>query len=103
MAKKVYDDDDGRTIVDMNVDGMPGFGPRLFPRRRKDKPKIDENGMEIVSDPKALPDDSDQNGLTKKEMRGAVFSAMLAGLVVALVFSAGLILFTLFCTDIWFR
>ncbi len=23
--KRVYDDDDGRTIVDMNVPGMPGY------------------------------------------------------------------------------
>ena len=27
MARKTYDDDDGRTIVDMNVEGMPWYRP----------------------------------------------------------------------------
>ncbi|MBP5159936.1 MAG: hypothetical protein ILP10_06510 [Lachnospiraceae bacterium] len=102
MARKTYDDDDGRTIVSMDVDGMPDFGfrSRIVPRS-KTRPKIDENGNEIPAD--MLNEHQEQSEpLTKREMRGAIFSATLAGLVVALVMSAGLILFTLFCTEIWF-
>ncbi|MCX4312357.1 MAG: hypothetical protein OSJ83_00645 [Clostridia bacterium] len=41
MAKKRkhYDDDDGRTIVDMNVDGMPWYQPN----RDKNKKVDDED------------------------------------------------------------
>lgn len=30
-------DDDGRTIVDMNVEGMPWYNPNRTGRKRKDK------------------------------------------------------------------
>ena len=105
MARKTYDDDDGRTIVNMNVEGMPGYGPRrgLFSRRKENpRPRIDENGMEIPDGQDTVVAEPEPEPLSKKEMRSAIFSATLAGLVVALVMSAGIILFTLFCTNIWF-
>ena len=45
MAKrKKYDDDDGRTIVDMNVEGMPWYQPRSKDGKvsEDDKPKRKE-------------------------------------------------------------
>lgn len=37
--KKTYADDDGRTIVDMNVEGMPWYTPRSKRKvAKEDKP-----------------------------------------------------------------
>lgn len=90
MSKKVYDDDDGRTIVDMYVEGMPDYTSSfsLYRRQRK-KMKQKE-----VQQPEAE--------LTKKELFRSICSATLAALAVVGVFAVGLILFTLFCTNIWF-
>jgi len=36
MARKKYDDDDGRTIVNMNVDGMKGYmSPEMQARKQE--------------------------------------------------------------------
>lgn len=46
MAKKRkhYDDDDGRTIVDMNVEGMPWYQPGKTDKKvdKEDQPKRKE-------------------------------------------------------------
>lgn len=80
MSKRVYDDDDGRTIADMNVEGMPWYQER----------RRDEGGNEI-------------SPLSKDESRVAMWGALKAALLVVGVISVGLILFTLFCTKIWLR
>ncbi len=80
MSKRVYDDDDGRTIADMNVEGMPWYQER----------RRDEGGNEI-------------SPLSKDESRVAMWGALKAALLVVGVISVGLILFTLFCTEIWLR
>ncbi len=38
--KKKYADDDGRTIIDMNVDGMPWYNPKASDNKvaKEDKP-----------------------------------------------------------------
>lgn len=38
--KKHYDDDDGRTIVDMNVDGLPWYNPTAKDKKvaKEDRP-----------------------------------------------------------------
>ena len=33
--RKQYDDDDGRTIVDMNVEGMPWYDSQIKKEKRK--------------------------------------------------------------------
>lgn len=46
--KKTYDDDDGRTIVDMNVEGMPWYrktSPKKVPE--EDKPTRKETAAMI--------------------------------------------------------
>lgn len=104
MSRKQYDDDDGRTIVDMNVEGMPEYSPFFIRRHRKTRTRrvIGEDGTMIeeqVEGSEIRP----QEEMSKKDVFRSICSATLAGLVVALVFSAGIILFTLFCTGIWFK
>ncbi|MFZ3070786.1 MAG: hypothetical protein WA110_06685 [Anaerolineaceae bacterium] len=84
---KQYDDDDGRVICDMDVDGMPGHDKRLH----HEKPAT----------PVASVAQGEQ--MTKSEARRFTFSAVLAGLTVVLMFSAVWVLFILFCTKVWFR
>lgn len=74
--------DDGRTIVDMNVDGMPWYAP--------ERPEENRRGVEPPP-------------MTRAEGRVFVWGALKAALLVAGVMSAGLILFVLFCEWVWFR
>lgn len=72
---------DDRVIFDMNVEGMPGYRPEL------------SKGTISKGEP----------SMSKRETRQFILTATLTGLLVAAVFSAVLILFTLFCTQIWFK
>ena len=78
--------DDGRTIADMNVDGMPWYSPkkRLPGKERKETANRDEV-------------------LTKEESRYYTGGALKAALIVVGVLCAGLVLFVLFCQYVWFR
>jgi hypothetical protein len=80
-----FEDDDGRVICSMDVDGMPG-------RFRRST----EN-----SQPNPVISDSDQ--LTKTEARYFTASALLAALMIGTVFSLTWVLFTLFLTKVVFR
>ena len=75
--------DDGRTIVSMNVEGMPWYAPE-----RKGAPK---GGAR-----KPLP-------MTREESRVFTWGAVKAALLVVGVMCAGLVLFVLFCQHVWFR
>ncbi len=80
--KKTYDDDDGRTIVDMSgVDPMPTFIPRL-PRDKKPV-KPPEEQQEIA------PEDR----FTKEEGRAYVFGALGAALLIGGIFVLAAFLF----------
>ena len=70
MARKprVYDDDDGHTIADMNVEGMPWYD-----RAHKD---CREGG-------KAKPP------MDRSQRQATIFAVVLAALVIALVFGLG--------------
>ena len=82
MAKrKQYDDDDGRVIANMNVDGMPWY----VDAARK---KQDRSGAEL--------------DLTKEETRAVIWGAVKAGLLIGGVFILGALIFILFCLHIWF-
>ncbi len=94
MSKKPkqYDDDDGRTIVSMDVPGTDWYQDhdpaRLQPdsadskRRKSLLPKVD---------------------LTRAELRQITWSALLAGLTIAAVYAVAWILMTLFATQIWLK
>lgn len=77
MARRQYDDDDGRTIVNMNVDGMPWYRPT---GEKSDRPK-----------------------LTPRETRSVIAGVLAAALLVCAVFAVGYFLFILFCDKIWFQ
>ena len=87
--KKVYDDDDGRVIANMNVDGMPWSMSDVLSRRRKSDEKL--RSSEDFSD------------LSSKETREIIKGAVKAGLVIAGVFLVAAAIFILFCVHVWFR
>ncbi len=83
--QKQYDDDNGTVVCNMDVDGMPWHDKRI---RREE----------------ATARKSAQGGrMTKSENLLYTWYSVLAGLLVVAVFSVTWILFTLFCTQIWFR
>ena len=76
---KQIEGDDGRTIVNMNVEGMPGY----LPERKEPAGKGEQ--------------------FSRREMRLFTWGAVKAALLVAGVMCLGLVLFVLFCKYIWFR
>lgn len=80
MRKKTYDDDDGRVIANMNIEGTPWY---VKENREKD------NSSSEVPDMKE----------TYHIMKGA----LAAGLLIGFVFIAAFFLFLLFCTRVWFK
>ena len=75
-------EDDGETIVKMDVPGMPWY------MRKADKP-------ETVSETSYR--------MTKEELRAYKWAAVRAGLLIVLVFGAVFGLFIAFCDFIWFK
>lgn len=86
--KKTYDDDDGRVIANMNVDGMPWYISDGAMRRNRTK-KTDSS--------------SDFSDLSKGETREIVKGAVLAGLLIGGIFIAACLIFILFCIFVWFK
>ncbi len=83
--RKQYDDDDGRVIANMNVDGMPWFMSDALKNRRN----TDAEGEQL--------------DLTREESRALVKGAIKAGLLIAAVFVFAALLFILFCVHVWFK
>lgn len=81
MAEKkpLPPDDDGRTIVDMNVEGMP-----WYVRKEEDRPAGGEP-------------------MTREEARRYTWAAVKAGLIIVLIFGAVFAAFIAFCDFVWFR
>ena len=73
--KKEIFEDDGRTVADMNVDGMPWYV------QKREKPQTQE---------------SDPLNLTAKEKWAMMGGVMKATMLVTLVFGLGFFLFILF-------
>ena len=86
MANKRQNDeafeDDGRTIVNMNVEGMPWY------HRTDAQPEDD--GREHYT-------------MTKEEQRTYTWAAVKAGLLIVLVFALVFGLFIAFCDFVWYR
>lgn len=85
MRTPKHDDDDGRVICNMDVEGMR-WHDRSIPRKEKLIRKAPQGDV-----------------MTKSEARQFTWYALLAAGLVVLVFSAVWVLFTLFCTQIWLR
>ena len=90
MAKyrKNHEDDDGRVIANMNVDGMPWHIRDGMMRRQQEQ-----------SNPNRL----DFSDLTEDETREIVKGTMKAALLIGSIFMLGIGLFLLFCVFVWFR
>ncbi|MBR3397617.1 MAG: hypothetical protein IKG70_07225 [Lachnospiraceae bacterium] len=86
MKKTKHTDyeDDGRTIANMNVDGMPWYVRGDEKRAKKDR-------------------DSVGSPLTDEELRLYKFAALKSALLVVLVFAAVFFLFIAFCDFVWFK
>ena len=105
--RKQYDDDDGRTIAPMNIEGMPWYvGTSAAASKKKKKP---ENGEEEES-PEAqyrrqlMEEDPDAyRKLDKRERRALMFASFKAAMLVAGVFLVGFTIFICFCVFVWFR
>lgn len=75
-------DDDGRTVANMNVEGMPWYTPTPD----DDIPRVDESET-----------------LSREDRRRYILGAVLAALVVVAVFGLAIFLFITFCDFVWFR
>lgn len=82
---KQYEDDDGRVICNMDLEGM----------RWHDK-KVHHKEYSTRQVPQG-------EQMTRAESRRFTWYAVLAGLLIASVFSVTWVLFILFCTKVWFR
>ena len=78
--------DDGRTIANMNVEGMPWYTPGGPVSRKEKKQKAQAEAT-----------------LTKQESRYYTWGALKAALLVTGVMCAGIVIFVLFCLHVWFR
>ena len=103
--KELPDWDDGRTIADMNAEGMPWYRPeqnafgisgRLKNRRR-------ENGGMPEGMTPAEQKHSPDELLTREESLFFTAGALKAALLVAGVMSLTIVLLVLFCQFVWFR
>lgn len=79
--RREYDDDDGRTIADMNIDGMPWYDSRRKKQTRENNGDIPE--------------------LTPREKRSLYIGAMKAAFLVLLCFASVYFLFIFILTRIW--
>ena len=82
MKKKSRFEDDGRVIADMSFEGT----------------KIERAGRK-----KEISAKTSEEPLDRKQTMSAVWGALLAGLLIGLVFVGVFLLFLLFATKIWFR
>lgn len=76
--------DDGRTIADMNVEGMPWYNPAAK------KAGTDASKNELAS-------------LSGKETAAMIKGVMAAALLVAVIFIVVFLVFILFCKFIWLK
>jgi uncharacterized membrane protein len=84
---KQYDDDDGRVICDMDVDGM-----RWHDRQVRREKRAERRASTSTGDP-----------LTKSQARRFTMYAVLAGLTIVAVYAVVWAIVLLFMTQVWFR
>ncbi len=82
MEKKSKFEDDGRIVADMSFEGTQ------IERPGRNKPE---------------PPESPNGPLDRKQTISVIRGALLAGLLIGLVFVGVFLLFLLFATKIWFR
>ena len=76
--------DDGRTVANMNVDGMPWYDGKTEEIKKLNKSQSE------------LPE------LDRKGKNALMWGVVLAALLIGLVFAGAMFLFILFCVKVWF-
>ena len=84
---KQYEDDDGRVIVDMDLDGMKWHDRRIKKETREERKSKTPTGTQ----------------LTKREARRFTRYAVLAGLTLFAVYAVVWAAILLFMTQVWFK
>ncbi|NLV48295.1 MAG: hypothetical protein GXY22_06530 [Clostridiaceae bacterium] len=87
--------DDGRTIADMDVDGMPWMSKPAGLDLRRRKKRVTEQPEEQR--------DYFESPLTQRETRRIMASSVIAALIIGLVFIVIIGLFILFAVKVWLR
>ena len=82
---KTYEDDDGRTIVNMDIAGMHWHDKSIRKQKNTGNGSVQGNQM------------------TKSESRLYTYYSLIWAFVFCSVFSLTWVLFVLFCTKVWFR
>lgn len=85
--RELPDWDDGRTVANMNVDGMPWY--------------IDEAKRHREQEQHSGSDDAEP--LTRAEKRAMLGGVLGATLLVGAVFALAFLAFILFCVFVWFK
>lgn len=84
--KKVYDDDDGRTIADMS--GLSGPQPMFLPGRPVGKRP--QEPRQEAADQEDRPWEKERDLMSKEDRRMYILGALKAALLIALAFIVGL-------------
>lgn len=93
-AKKSYEDDDGRTIVDMSQVERPsmfGFRADLLPEKRREQPQARKKSRPWEEEAPISP----------KERRMYALGALKAALLIGLAYLAGLALIIFLLIQLW--
>ena len=90
--RKRPEDDDGRVIAPMNVDGMPWYSGAP----REEQPPAGEQRPDDLLPPRQEP-------LTGPEKRAFTWGVLKAAMLVAGVFILVYLAFLLFCVFVWFK
>ena len=83
---------DGRTIVNMNVEGMPWYAP-----------ESPEASLRREAEKAGAGPERRETPLTDRESWLFTWGALKAALLVVGVLCVGLVLFVLFCQYVWFQ
>lgn len=85
--KKEIFEDDGRTIANMNVEGMPWY----------------TDAKPLYEKPEYLKRSSELENLNKHETFKLIVNSILAALLVGGIFIGAAFLFIVFCVQVWFK
>ena len=86
MAKKVYDDDDGRTIADMSGLDFPGAFSFRGVRPKKPEPEREGDRSENAD----RPWEAKKDQFSKSERRMAILGALKAAMLIGAAYIVGL-------------
>lgn len=106
--KKTYDDDDGRVIADMNIEGMPWTDgrrynlPSIMPRMKRRELQQTHMEDKLPDDGVVLRPKQEKVTLTRKETLSMIFTALAAAFLIFAIIGIAAAAFILFCTKVWF-